>query len=48
MVTHRDVEGLEAAAVCNSLEISETNQRGLLHGARSTLRAPLERHMVEA
>ena len=44
VITFRDVEGWSAEEVCNVLEISETNQRVLLHRARSRVRAALERH----
>ena len=37
-----DVEGWSASDVCNVLEISETNQRVLLHRARTKVRAALE------
>jgi RNA polymerase sigma-70 factor, ECF subfamily len=42
VVTLRDIEGLDATDVCNILEITETNQRVLLHRARSRLRSTLE------
>lgn len=44
VITLRDVEGWPSDHVCNVLEISETNQRVLLHRARSRVRAALERH----
>lgn len=39
VITLRDHEGLAAPDVCNILGISETNQRVLLHRARTTVRA---------
>ena len=45
VITLRDVDGLSSDEVCNVLEISETNQRVLLHRARSRVRGLLERHM---
>jgi RNA polymerase sigma-70 factor (ECF subfamily) len=46
VISLRDLEGLEPADVCNILEISETNQRVLLHRARSKVRAELERYLA--
>ncbi len=43
----RDVEGLDSRSVCNVLEITETNQRVLLHRARSKMRLALENYLGE-
>ncbi|MDE3225977.1 MAG: RNA polymerase sigma factor [Nitrospirota bacterium] len=41
----RDVEGLGSKEVCGFLEISEANQRVLLHRARAKVRQALERYV---
>jgi len=42
VVTLRDLEGLTSGEVCSVLEISESNQRVLLHRGRSRLRQAIE------
>jgi RNA polymerase sigma-70 factor (ECF subfamily) len=42
VVTLRDIDGLSGQEVAEALEISEANQRVLLHRGRSRLRAALE------
>jgi RNA polymerase sigma-70 factor, ECF subfamily len=44
VVTLRDVEGWPAEEVCSVLELSEGNQRVLLHRGRSKIRMALERY----
>jgi len=44
VITLRDVEGCDSKEVCQTLGISEANQRVLLHRARSKVRAALEDH----
>jgi RNA polymerase sigma-70 factor (ECF subfamily) len=48
VVTLRDMEGVDPAEVCNILAITETNQRVLLHRARTQVRRALEVHMRRA
>jgi RNA polymerase sigma-70 factor, ECF subfamily len=45
VITMRDVAGCTAEEVCEALDVSEGNQRVLLHRARSRVRAALERHL---
>jgi len=45
VITMRDVQGCPPDEVCAVLDISEGNQRVLLHRARSRVRAALERHL---
>jgi RNA polymerase sigma-70 factor (ECF subfamily) len=43
VVTLRDVEGLSSEEVCNALDLTESNQRVILHRARLRVRAALEK-----
>jgi RNA polymerase sigma-70 factor (ECF subfamily) len=47
VITLRDIQGYSAAEARNALGVSETNQRVLLHRARSKVRAALEELMDE-
>jgi RNA polymerase sigma-70 factor (ECF subfamily) len=42
VITLRDLEGWSAEDVCNALDLSETNQRVLLHRARAKVRRAVE------
>ena len=48
VLTLRDVEGLEAEEVCRLLDLSDGNQRVILHRARARVRTELERYFEEA
>jgi RNA polymerase sigma-70 factor (ECF subfamily) len=45
VITMRDVQGLTSEEVCNALDLTETNQRVLLHRARAKVRGALEEYM---
>jgi RNA polymerase sigma-70 factor (ECF subfamily) len=45
VITLRDVQGFTAEEVRNALDLTETNQRVLLHRARSKVRSALEEYM---
>jgi RNA polymerase sigma-70 factor, ECF subfamily len=44
----RDVEGMSSEEVCTVLDLSEVNQRVLLHRGRSRLRQLVEDELREA
>jgi RNA polymerase sigma-70 factor, ECF subfamily len=46
VITLRDVEGWSSEEVCNALDLSETNQRVLLHRARTKVRHALDDYLV--
>lgn len=45
VLTLRDVEGWSAEEVCKALQLSEANQRVLLHRGRCALRQALDRYL---
>jgi RNA polymerase sigma-70 factor (ECF subfamily) len=45
VIALRDIQGCDPEEVCALLDVSEGNQRVLLHRARSKVRAALERHL---
>ena len=45
VITLRDIEGLTSKEICNILDVSETNQRVLLHRARSRVRQSLANYL---
>jgi RNA polymerase sigma-70 factor, ECF subfamily len=45
VITMRDIAGFTAEEVREALDVSDSNQRVLLHRARSRVRAALERHL---
>jgi RNA polymerase sigma-70 factor (ECF subfamily) len=47
VITLRDVEGWSSAEVCNGLDLSETNQRVLLHRARTKVRQTLAQYLTD-
>jgi RNA polymerase sigma-70 factor (ECF subfamily) len=46
VVTLRDVEGCSSEEVCNALDLTETNQRVLLHRGRARVRAAIELYLA--
>jgi RNA polymerase sigma-70 factor (ECF subfamily) len=45
VITLRDIEGFESDEVCNALDLSDGNQRVLLHRARSRVRTALDDYL---
>src|SRR5207245_626809 len=48
VITLRDVDGWTPAEVCTVLQITDANQRVLLHRARSKVRRALERYLDQS
>jgi RNA polymerase sigma-70 factor (ECF subfamily) len=47
VITLRDIEGWSAQEVCSWLDLTEANQRVLLHRARARVRSALEEHFAD-
>jgi len=47
VITLRDIEGWDSEEICRFLDISEVNQRVLLHRARARVRRALEMYFEE-
>jgi RNA polymerase sigma-70 factor (ECF subfamily) len=47
VITLRDIEGWTSSEVCNAVGVGETNQRVLLHRARTKVRRALEKYLDE-
>lgn len=47
VITLRDIEGWDSEEICRFLDISEVNQRVLLHRARAKVRRALEMYLEE-
>jgi RNA polymerase sigma-70 factor, ECF subfamily len=47
VISLRDIEGWSSDETCNALGVTETNQRVLLHRARSKVRQALEDYLLE-
>ena len=47
VIALRDIEGLSSQEVCNILDVSETNQRVLLHRARARVRNILTQYLEQ-
>ena len=47
VITLRDIEGWSSEDVCNALDVTETNQRVMLHRARTKVRHALDDYLQE-